>query len=366
MSSKDEKKVKNHLDDIEFCIRKGIGVYCINKYLKSEDKGQEDLANYLGITQPTVSRWKKTDDVKEFTITSTSDSRHAPTLMQIILISSFLHKSLSTMLRDVINEEQKKPLLLNTEMVKRVNAIVTGMSEITKDSSEHKGTDHFGIINKLQKSRYIGFFISSDPRKNVEHLIIDTAEAVRSASVPAFTRIIGKAENIYRCNIVSPPNQKHLYIYLRQDSGKYDRGMIVFKVDNDIQGPFDCGSGIMLTTNRKSEEKRLQWIVIIRIGENYDQLTSECSDERSAPYIQNELATRAMILNEADTLFEQEESVKTADQIVESILKEPLPAPNEFYMDFECLKDRQDYLYEEVYETFLKHIPFAFDYDKYH
>ena len=42
--------VKNHLDDIEFCICKGIGVYCINKYLKSEDKGQEYLANYLGIT----------------------------------------------------------------------------------------------------------------------------------------------------------------------------------------------------------------------------------------------------------------------------------------------------------------------------
>lgn len=201
-------------------------------------------------------------------------------------------------------------------------------------------------------------FCTHDPQKGIEHFVVDTGEAVRSASVLAFTRVIGKAENIYRCNIVSPPNQKHLYVYLRQDSGKHDRGMIVFKVDNDIQGSFACGSGIMLSTERKSEEKRLQWVVILRIGENNDALTSECSDERSAPLIQIELAARADVLNVSDTLFEQGDAVKAADLIIEPILREPMPTPNGFYIDFNCLKERQDFLYEEVYGKHLKKITF--------
>ena len=359
MSQKDAIISENHLDDLEYCIRKGIGVYCIRKYLRATNKTQTELANFLDITQPTISRWGNTADVEEFIITSDSESRHAPTLMQVIRVSSYFHKSMSTMLKDVIYEEQTKPCLYNTEMLWRIKSLAAGMEENSKVLSEQKGTDHFGIINKLQKSKYLGFFISHDPKKGIEHFIIETAEASRSASVLAFARVIGKAENIYRCNIVSPPNQKHLYIYLRQDSGKHDRGVIVFKVDNDIQGSFDCGSGVMFSTDRKSEEKRLQWVVILRIGENSDPLTAECSDERSAPYIQCELAAKAGDLNVHDTSFEQGETVKVADAILEPILREPLPAPNGFYLDFACLKERQDILYEEVCEGRLKGISFA-------
>lgn len=358
MKRKDESTQENHLGDLEFCIRKGIGVYCIRTYLKLTNKTQADLADFLGLTQPTISRWHNTADAKNYSITSTSDSRHAPTLMQIFQISSFFHRSIYSMLKDVISAEQKKPLLFNSEMLERVKKLAAGMDESSKGTSEQKGIDHFGIINKLQKSRYLGFFMSHDPRKGIEHFVIDTGEAVKSASVLAFTRVIGKAENIYRCNIVSPPNQKHLYIYLRQDSGKYDRGMIVFKVDNDIQGSFACGSGTMFSTERKSEEKRLQWVVVLRIGENNDPLTSECSSEKNASRIQAELAARADNLNVSDTLFEQGDAVKAADLVVEPILRESMPTPNGFYIDFNCLKERQDYLYEEVYGKHLKQISF--------
>ena len=362
MNRKDESAQENHLGDLEFCIRKGIGVYCIRKYLKLTNKTQTDLADFLGLTQPTISRWLNTVDAKNDLITSTSDSRHAPTLMQIIQISSFFHRSIHSMLKDVISAEQNTPLLFRPEILESVKRLAAGMDESSKGTSEQKGIDHFGIINKLQKSRYLGFFMSHDPQKGIEHFVIDTGEAVRSASVLAFTRVIGKAENIYRCNIVSPPNQKHLYVYLRQDSGKHDRGMIVFKVDNDIQGSFACGSGIMFSTERKSEEKRLQWVVILRIGENNDPLTSECSDERNAPLIQTELAARADALNVSDTLFEQGDAVKSADFIIEPILREPMPTPNGFYIDFDCLEERQDFLYEEVYGKHLKKISFDNDF----
>ena len=357
--SKDSIDPNYYLGDFEFCIRKGVGVYCVKKYLRLHNRTQTELASYLHITQPTISRWMNTEDARQSSITSTSPSRHAPTLMHILQMSSFFHKSIGTMLKEVISAEQTHPLLLDSKMLERLRNMAAGMEESTKDTYERKGVDHFGIINKLQKTRYLGFFISHDKQKHIEHFIIDTSDVVKSASVLAFTRVIGKAENIYRCNIVSPPNQKHLYIYLRQDSGKYDRGIIIFKVDNDIQGPFVCGSGIMLSTDRKSEEKRLQWVILIRIGENSDPLTADCADERSAPYIQSELAAKAEQINIADTLFERGEAVKTADAVLEPILREPLPPANGPFMDFACLKERQEKLYAEVYEQKLKNLLFT-------
>lgn len=354
----------NRLDDLEFCIRKGVGVYCIRKYLNNANKTQAELAEFLTTTQPTISRWNHVADVEEFRITSTSESRYAPSSMHLIQLSSFFHKSLHTMLKDVIREEQANPCLYSEETLLRIMALAAGMEENAKSPPEQKGADCFGIpyiSYKLQRSRYLGFFLSLNPKKPVEHFIIDTAKATKSASVPAFARVIGKAENIYRCSIVSPPNQKHLYIYLRQDNGKQDRGLIVFKVDNDIQGPFDCGSGIILSTDRKSEEKRLQWVAILRIGENHDPLTAECSDERNAPQIQEALAAKARILNNTDTAFEQEPDVKTADAFIESILREPLPSPNGCYMDFGCLKDRQDVLYEQFTGGMLQKLSFIYD-----
>ena len=358
---KDSSAPGNQLDNIEYCIRKGIGVYCIGKYLKMTEKTQNELADFLGITQPTISRWRNAKDIENGAITSTSDSRHAPTLLQIIKISSFFHKSICTMLKDVVRAEQMKCLLYSKEMLEDIQRLAEGMEENSRVSVENNEMAKLGVISKLQKASYLGFFISNESKKNIEHFIIDTAEAVRATSVLAFTRVIGKAENIYRCNIVWPPNQKHLYIYLRQDSGKYDRGIIVFKVDYDIQGEFVCGSGVMLSTDRKSEEKRLQWVVIIRIGKNYDPLTAECTDERNAPYIQRELAAKAEELNVTDVSFEQGKAVKAADAIIEPILKEPLPSQGKFYLDFDCLKERQEYLYEKLYEDKLKQIKFFDD-----
>ena len=58
------------------------------------------------------------------------------------------------MLKEVISAEQTHPLLLDSKMLERLRNMAAGMEESTKDTYERKGVDHFGIINKLQKTRY--------------------------------------------------------------------------------------------------------------------------------------------------------------------------------------------------------------------
>ena len=98
----------------------------------------------------------------------------------------------------------------------------------------------------------------------------------------------------------------------------------------------------------------MQWVVILRIGDNDTQLSAGCSDERMAPSIQNELALKAEHLNNTDVIFENSEAVNKADAMIRQILMEDLPAANGAYMDFDCLRDRQESIYQKMHEEQFK------------
>lgn len=152
-------------------------------------------------------------------------------------------------------------------------------------------------------------------------------------------RIIGKAGNPYRGNVVSPPGNDHLYFYIRQEDGKNDRGIMVFYIDDDMQSKYKCGSGILLSTDRNSRKTRLQWTVIIRIGESEPPFSKDTMT--NLRYIQeNEIK-----FNDEDLEFEK--TLREIDEIVVPILKEDIPKPEKYYIQFDCLHDRQSYLYKE-------------------
>lgn len=365
---------QNYLDKPDYCLRKAMGVYCIPQYLQSTGSTQRKLAEFLGVSQATISKWLNTDGVVDCCITSEKDSRYAPQLIHILRISAILQRPLHVMLQDVIAIEKnqgqflKEPMLEEAEMLaKMMESVPLGGIEKLY-SATRKGEDHFAIINKLQKSRYVGFFISAGSSKRIEHLIVDTAMALDSALVPASLRIVGKAENHYRCCVASPPNQKHLYIDMEQQGGKYDRGTMAFCVDDDMQGPFMCGSGYVISTDRKSGENRIQWIVILRIGSYNDALTSgfEPYDESLDSMAKWQPYAAADWLNRADREFVSRGAMRQADSIVEPVLRESLPVPTGHYISFSCLGDRQRKFYEEIYQHELRSLNLIDDWNDTH
>lgn len=227
-------------------------------------------------------------------------------------------------------------------------------SRLPDGPSDPKGEDHMALIRKLRRSVYLGFFLSEQGSEGsvpeAQHFVVETAEATKSGAVLAFMRVVGKAENRYRCNIVSPPNQRYLYVYMRQDSATNDRAMLMFHADAGIQGMYTCGSGAMLSTDRKTGAKRLQWVAIVRVGDNDDEMTCGCDDERRMPAIQRELesAARSGHDNKVDRRLVSSDEVRAADEAVLAHLARPLPRPEEWRLDIDCLKERQDELFHDV------------------
>lgn len=350
-----DDEVKNLLDDVEFCLRKCIGVYCIKKYRKAKRLSQAALGELLNHDQTTVGHWESDEVASDFRIDSTMSSRLAPTPFTILKFASLSHIQISVMIRDVIAAEERAPRFCRPEILDEIRKIGAGLVSTKQDSGEEKGSDHFERINLLRNSRYLGFICESDG--SISHFVMETsAEATKAASIHAYIHLIGKASQVYRCNIVSPPNQMHLYVYMRQDSGKNDRGIMTFWVDTDMQEDFLCGSGVLYSTDRQNGRKRVQWVVILKISENDNPLTINSGIEKNAIYIQRSLELNARKANEEDKQFAEADEVKNADVIVKSILTDPLPAPKGYYMDFECLKERQQYFFESVYGSTLKHL----------
>lgn len=366
MSELNELPYRNLLDDVEFCIRKGIGFYCIPRYLRKMHLSQAKLGGMLGINQENVSRWKSDSEMEPYRIDSTMKARHAPTTFEILKCSSIFHISVETMIREVVAAEEVNEKFCKPEILEEIKRISAGFQPIEqKNGDETKGSDHFERIDLLRNSVYIGFFLESNGE--MSHFIMETSEeATHSASVHAFIRLIGKAAQIYRCNIVAPTNQKHLYVYMRQDGGKNDRGILTFRMDTDMQDEFVCGSGLMYSTARKNGEKRIQWVVILKISDNHNSLTANSGNEKEADFIRRKLQENSQNLNQMDGEFVETEQVRNVDEIIEPVLRQNLPSPTGFYLDFKCLDDRQEEIYEEIYSKKLKSVELSSVWEKTH
>jgi len=273
------------------------------------------------------------------------------------------------MLKDIIEAESADYLLYDALSLSEIRQLAEEVKKEVpaKPAQRRLGDDHFTIINKLQKSSYLGFFISADDANAVEHFVIETAMAKDSAKLPATMRVIGKAGNEYDCDIVSPPNQNHLYINIEQSNGRYDRGVIVFYVDHDMQGPFECGSGFILSTDRRSGEKRIQWVVIVRIGIYNSTVTPGFENLRQEDdtYDLEYTYVRTRDANESDGAFVRRNSVVEADSVVGPVLREDLPVQSSFHLSFACLKTRQKRFYN-LYKKQVEELDFAGDWKSAH
>lgn len=276
--------------------------------------------------------------------------------MTILKFSAYAHISIAEMVWDVISEEERKPKFCKPEILDEIKKIGAGLKLPQQGKAvEDKGSDHFGRINLLRNSRYLGFICESDG--SLSHFIMETsADATSAASVHAYIHLIGKAMHVYRCKIVSPPNQMHLYVYMRQDSGKNDRGIMTFWADTDMGYEFLCGSGVLYSTERQNGQKRIQWVVILRIGNNSNHLTLNSGLEKNAIYIQQSLEENTRATDDKDKRFTDTDEVKKADEIIRGTLTEPLPNSSGYYLDFDCLKQRQKDFFENAYEGLLDQI----------
>lgn len=343
------KGTKNYLDDFDFCLRKSIAVHVFGEHVTGN---QAEFAEAVNSAQPTLSKWLNRKVDEEGRITSTLESRHVPTAAQIILASAYLSMSVAEMIDKAIEGEEKSPLILPGMLEK--------MKKLSKDLHEKgvisarlpyltRTSDYLKKIWRTAKSRYAGFFLQDEGAFG--HLIIETFEPLKTGSVPMVARVIGKAGNPYRGSIVSPPANDHLYFYIRQEDGKNDRGVLIFYIDDDIQGAYECGSGILISNDRKTGHVRLQWVIIWRIGEATELLTAD-----TLKAIQ-EMQAHEASLNMKDQEFEK--TLQPLDEIIRPLLEQDMPNSKNHQIQFEILRERHRELYTHYTEECQKQIKFA-------
>ena len=333
-----KKEPKNNLNNFDFCLRKTIAIHVFSK---NSDDTLAEFARALDTTQPMLSKWMSRQVDEEGRITPSLESRHAPTAAQIVLASAYLSMPVAEMIDEAIKGEETSSMI-SAGMLDKMKKLSKDLHEkgvvANTKQSENRTPEYLKKINRTANSRYIGFFLQDG---SIGHLVIETYEPYRSGSVPMTARIIGKAGNPYRGNVVSPPGNDHLYFYIRQEDGKNDRGIMVFYIDDDMQDKYKCGSGILLSTDRKSGKIRLQWVVLLRDGESEKQDTSD-----TMRLLRN-IQKREPEINQEDR--EYEKSIQWIDKDIRPILEEDLPEVRDNHIQFDNLRDRQDKLYE-VYQ----------------
>jgi len=340
-----EKEQKNHLDNFDFCLRKTIAIHVFSK---NSDDNMTEFAKALGTTQPMLSKWlnRITENGR---ITPTLESRHAPNTAQIILASAYLSMPVVEMIDIAISEEkaaeEKQCMLISPGMLNRMQQLSKELHEkgvaAAPKRFEKRTDDYLKKINKTGNARYIGFFLQDD---RVEHLIIETYEPFKTGSVPMTARIIGKAGNAYRGNVVSPPGNDHLYFYIRQEGGKNDRGVMIFYIDDDMQDQYKCGYGILLSTDRRTGKIQLQWVVIIRAE------TKPESTKSDTMLALREVQEHEKEINDADREFERSNKIKMLDSLLRPLLEAELPIANDHSIQFDDLRNRQKKLFD-IYQT---------------
>lgn len=330
---KQEKTKKNRLDSFDFCVRKSIAVHVFGN---NTGESLAEFAKAVDTMQPTLSKWisRETSDGK---ILSTMESRHAPTMAQIFQASAYLSISIAEMIDIAIDGEEKSPLipLRMLEKMKKLSNEFHEKGIVVSPKNDNRTTDYLKKINRVSNAQYYGFFLQDS---ELGHLIIDTYEPYKSGSVPMTARIIGKAGNPYRGNVVSPPGNDHLYFYIRQEDGKNDRGLMVFYIDDDMQDAYKCGSGILVSTDRKTGKVRLQWVAIIRTGE------SEKPSSKDTMQILHDIQEHETEINQKDHILEA--SLREIDKVIRPILEEDLPVIQNHHIQFDDLSDRQEKLYD--------------------
>lgn len=181
---------------------------------------------------------------------------------------------------------------------------------------------------------------------------MDTYGALDTGAVPVLIRNVGRASDMYRGNIVSDPAQPYLYIYMRQDTGTVDRGVMVFRYfDGDVQGAYKCGSGVMLSTERNLLVPHLHWVIIIKIKDNTKMIENDIIiNERDTVEIVRQAQRQAKEIDRTDELFLCENGINEIDKLIRPVLEEALPFPKEHYIMFDELSERQVAFHDGIYK----------------
>lgn len=331
------KEPKNHLDNFDFCLRKAIAVHVFGKYT---DETKTEFAKAMDTSQSTLSKWISCEIDEKERITPSLESRRVPNTAQIVLASAYLSMPISKMIDEAIQGEEESHLI-SAGMLEKMRKLSKDLHEqgvATSKRSEKRPPEYMKKVERTANSQYTGFFFQDD---QIQHLIIETYEPYKSGSVPMTARIVGKAGNPYRGNVVSPPGNDHLYFYIRQEDGKNDRGLVTFYIDDDMQDTYKCGSGILLSTDRRSGKIRLQWVVIIRTGDVAKPTSNDTME------ILREIQSCEQEMNLEDT--EYVKTIEYLDQIIKPILEEEMPTSGNDIL-FENLRDRQEKLFR-IYQS---------------
>lgn len=365
---KKETRTKNYLNDFDWCLRKAIAVYVISKEMRPfSDLSQESFTHdiekkeQVRIDPGTLSKWMSPVNIANGKIVSKNDDyKRVPTFGQLMAISAHIKKPVQLMIREAVEEDKKsKNSLLGGSFADRAKTLSKELkSQVKKQKTfqyEAKSSDHLKRILKFERSRYIGFFLSASARNSengprVEHFVLETSDTLETAAVQCLMRVFGKAEDSYRCNIVSPPNrQNYVYIYLRQDTGNCDRGMMVFRVPSGIQNFFQCGMGFLLSNRREDGLLGLQNVIILRIGETIGEDLSAKLDERNAASMLRAMQKRGSMLNAADLAFENTSDLRQTDRILREELLKMQSKWSDGFLCIGDLKERHDEVYK-LYE----------------
>lgn len=361
-SRKDQHK--NKLDDFDFCLRKAIAVHIIGEYI-GQASTQTSFGNSMGVRQCVISKWIncKCDTINgKMTIDSTMSSRYVPSFLQLVKMAGIVGMTISEMIIKAVEKDKTNNThLLNNDFAEQALSLAETLASNEKpvytdpflNEYRKKSPEHLQRIIKFEKATYLGFYLHQDKETKqfeINHLFLDTFEAAESGTVPVQIRIVGRSEHLYWGNIISPPNQDHLYIYMRQDGGKNDRGLMVFHYhEGDIRHGFRCGSGIMFSTERNLEKPHMHWIVLIRTNDNLKTLPESKEDNKNAVEMLRNRQIEAEETDRKDKTFFEVNNIAELDSIIKPILEEALPSPDKHYLIFDTLDIRQRTFHDGYY-----------------
>lgn len=357
---------KYSLKQFDYVIRKCVAVNAVQRIAKAE--GIKNLAASIGVNQTTVSRWINMPVIENGEYPEGKESyagnRLEPSLEQLLNIASQKEISLTSMIVDSIEADERKRFALtdssgnfdvnnaDRDVLPLLYGTVRDEALKLKDNLDIKAEKKIPIqvsirASMIQQLRYVGFFISASG--DLDHFILETSEAIKEDVVPAIMWIADKEKYPYRCNMVIPMSRDYMFVYMRQDDSNMDRGMMIFPFDEDITGEhYLCGAGILMSLNRKDYDPVMQWVVMLKIGENDDEITQKLSGSNIDRTI-NKVRKQFRKYDVIDKAFFNNSAMKEADVLIEPVLSDKFPRAKNHRLDFRSLKKAQEKLFKMLY-----------------
>ena len=252
-NSASTKAQERHSTDITF--RKEMGRIALDR-LSGTTVSQISLADKLGVTQGTISKWGLVGD------------QSCPNFIDLIKMCDVIGVSIYDLLEEATESiEKKKVTDITAETltsIKQYLAIFGFPYGI--DDSYDPSPEHMKRLAYYSEKEYVGIYLplGSETEAKPLNMLHITTELVDERGFCPFSMYINdKYDHPYVGKIVSSHPSHYSYFYLA-GGAMAERGMWILYHPPFLQDEFLCGSGVLLSIDRDVSTPSFQRIVMIK------------------------------------------------------------------------------------------------------